>query len=54
MRSSAIPSAAMRQSHFFICAYSLTAKYVRVPRPISREGEDAPYYVPGQSTEESK
>ena len=30
------------------------SEYVRVPRPISREGEDAAYYVPGQSTEESK
>ena len=29
------------------------AEYVRVPRPISREGEDAPYYVPPGPIEDS-
>ena len=28
------------------------SEYVRVPRPISREGEDAPYYAPGKVADE--
>jgi hypothetical protein len=28
------------------------SEYVRVPRPISREGEDTPYYTPPQQTKE--
>ena len=28
------------------------SEYVRTPRPISREGEEAPYYVPERSTDE--
>ena len=30
------------------------SEYVRVPRPISREGEDTPYYTPPEQREPSK
>ena len=36
MRSMAMHMAALRQSHFFIAAYSLTARYVRFMRLAKR------------------